>query len=212
MGDAAAAADADSALAILGPDFRFQLTQDAGSVGFGNCSFADCVNNRKEIRFNPAIATYDYVQKTLVGVALHDPIDDVPDPVITSLVLEFAPALERAPITVTSGRAMLLIKAEVALANSNDGDFATFINQIRAMNNLTTWSGQVSADSILKYERHVNLYLQGRRLNDLYRFGEKSPFWTAGSNASSCPGSLFPISKTERLTNPNVTEPPACGQ
>lgn len=211
VNDPAAAADADSALAILGQDYWFQLSQENGELGFGNCSFANCVNSRKEIRFNPDIASYDY-KNDAVTVALKDPIDGTPDPAIMAIVTEFASAQDRSPITVTSSRAMLLIKAENALANNNTADFSSAINALRAFYGLTPWSGQVSADSILKYERHVNLYLQGRRLNDMYRFGEKSPFWTPESNASQCPGSLFPISKTERATNPNVTEQPACGQ
>ncbi|HEU6453586.1 MAG TPA: hypothetical protein VFT57_19365 [Gemmatimonadaceae bacterium] len=211
VNDPAAAADADSALALLTPDYWFQLSQENGDLGFGNCSFANCVNSRKEIRFNPDIASYDYTND-VVTVTLKDPINGVPDPVIGAIVTEFAAAQNRSPVTVTSSRAMLLIKAENALANSNTADFASAINAIRGLDGLTSWSGQVSADSILKYERHVNLYLQGRRLNDMYRFGEQSPFWESGSNASQCPGSLFPISKTERATNPNVTEQPACGQ
>jgi hypothetical protein len=211
VNDPAAAADADAALAILGADFDFQLTQDAGGLGFGNCSFASCVNSRKEIRFNPAIASYDYKNQA-VTVALQDPIDGIPDPAIGKIVPEFAEAQGRSPITVTSGRAMLLIKAENALANSQTGDFTTAINALRALDGLTPYSGQIAADSLLKYERHSNLYLQGRRLNDMYRFGQRSPFWVANSDAASCPGSLFPISKTERSTNPNITEQPACGQ
>lgn len=211
VSDPAAAADADTALAILGSDYWFQLNQDNGDLGFGNCSFSNCVNSRKEIRFNPAIATYDYKNAALT-VALEDPVSGAPDPVIGRIVTAFASAQDRSPITVTSSRAMLLIKAENALANGNTGDFSSAINAIRALDGLTAWSGQVSADSILKYERHVNLYLQGRRLNDMYRFGDTSPFWTPGSDAAKCPGSLFPISKTERSANPNVTEQPACGQ
>ena len=211
VNDPAAAADADSALAILGQDYWFQLNQDNGGLGFGNCSFASCVNSRKEIRFNTAIASYDY-KNDAITVALEDPIDGVADPAIARIVTEFAAAQDRSPVTITTSRAMLLIKAENALANGNSGDFSTSINTIRTLDGLTAWSGQISADSILKYERHVNLYLQGRRLNDLYRFGEASPYWTPESNASQCPGSLFPISKTERQTNPNVTVQPACGQ
>jgi hypothetical protein len=211
VSSAGAAADAATAISILGTDFTFQLRQDAGGLGFGNCSFSSCVNNRKEIRFNPAIASYDYKEDALT-VSLQDPIDNKPDPVIAQIVPEFASAQSRAPITVTSGRAMLLIQAENALANGDTPGFTAFINQLRALDGLTPYSGQIAADSLLKYERHVNLYLQGRRLNDMYRFGQTSPFWTSNSDAASCPGSLFPISKTERATNPNVTEQPACGQ
>ncbi|HEX6965785.1 MAG TPA: hypothetical protein VF166_08290 [Gemmatimonadaceae bacterium] len=211
VANAGAAADADSALTLLGAPYRFQLTMDAGELGFGNCSFSSCMNNRHEIAFSPSVATYNYKTNT-VAVALMDPIDNVPDPVIASLVQEFASAKSRAPITVTSGRAMLLIMAEDSLASGNVAGFTTAINQLRALDNLTPYSGQIAADSLLKYERRVNLYLQGRRLNDMYRFGQTSPNWTPESDAMSCPGSLFPISKTERATNPNVTQQPACGQ
>lgn len=207
-----AAADADSALSLLGASYRFQLRQDAGALGLGNCVFSSCMNSRKEIRFSPDVATYDY-QTGTATVALRDPIDDtLPDPVVTSLVQEFASAQSRAPITVTSGRAMLLILAEDRLAANDVPGFTTYINQLRVLDNLTPYSGQVAPDSLLKYERRVNLYLQGRRLNDMYRFGQTSRYWTTGSDALSCPGSLFPISKTERATNPRVTGQPACGQ
>lgn len=207
-----AAEDADSALAILGANYIFELRQDAQALGFGNCSFSSCMNSRKEIRFAPAIATYDYQNEDLT-VTITDPIDDTrPDPVITKLVTTFVQAQTRSPIVVTSGRAMLLIKAENALANGSTGDFTTAINDLRALDGLTPYSGQIAADSLLKYERRVNLYLQGRRLNDMYRFGQRSPYWAPNSDAVTCPGSLFPISKTERATNPNVTEQPGCGQ
>ncbi|HET9684224.1 MAG TPA: RagB/SusD family nutrient uptake outer membrane protein, partial [Gemmatimonadaceae bacterium] len=109
-------------------------------------------------------------------------------------------------------RDMLLILAENALANGDTAGFTTYINRLRAFNGLTPYSGQVDAKSLLIYERRVNLYLQGRRLTDMYRFGLKSPYWTTDSNAATCPGSYFPITITERQTNPNVTLQPACGQ
>lgn len=212
VSNSGAAADAASALAILGTSYRFQLLEDAGGLGFGNCAFSSCMNNRKEIRFNPSVATYDYKTNTAT-IALMDPIDDtLPDPVLAKIVPEFASAQGRAPLTVTSGRAMLLILAEDRLAASDTPGFTTYINQLRALDGLTPYSGQIAADSLLKYERRVNLYLQGRRLNDMYRFGQTSPYWTAGSDALTCPGSLFPISKTERATNPQVTEASGCGQ
>lgn len=206
-----AAADAASALALLGASYRFQLRQDAGALGFGNCAFSSCLNNRHEIAFSPNIATYNYKTSTAT-VVVTDPIDNTPDPVVTALVQEFASSQSRAPITVTSGRAMLLILAEDRLASADVPGFTTYINQLRALDNLTPYSGQIAADSLLKYERHANLYLQGRRLNDMYRFGQTSPYWVAESDAVKCPGSLFPISKTERATNPQVTEASACGQ
>jgi len=211
VANSGAASDAASALALLGAPYRFQLTMDAGELGFGNCSFSSCMNSRHEIAFDSSVARFNY-QKNTATIVLNDPITNAPDPVIGALVQEFATAKSRAPITVTSGRAMLLILAEDRLASNDTPGFTTYINQLRALDNLTPYSGQIAADSLLKYERRVNLYLQGRRLNDMYRFGQTSPHWTSESDAMKCPGSLFPISKTERSTNPNVTDQPACGQ
>lgn len=54
---------------------------------------------------------------------------------------------------------------------------------------------------------------KGRRLNDMYRFGIVDPEWVAGSDAVTCPGSMFPINNSERLANTNVASwQPACGQ
>jgi hypothetical protein len=59
----------------------------------------------------------------------------------------------------------------------------------------------------------VTLFLQGRRLNDMYRFGIVDPEWSPQSDAALCPGSQFPIVDAERQTNPNVASAqPACGQ
>ncbi len=213
----AAAALAQKAITALGAsDYRMQLLLPSTALLGGNCAYASCMNSRQEIQFAPQVATYNYKTKA-VTIALNDPITNSPDPVIAAYVTEFAtggasgsPSLS--PITITGTRDMLLIIAENALANNDMPGFTAAINTIRGFNNLTPYAGQINAKTLLIYERRVNTYLQGRRLADIYRFGIKSPFWAATSDAAVCPGSFFPISTTERSTNLNVTLQPACGQ
>jgi hypothetical protein len=215
--DAGAATDAAAALALLGSDGRFQLAIQQG-MAYSNCYFPGCTNSRQEIRFDAAVATYNYTNNQLT-VALRDPISNQPDPRITAAIQEFvspAAGVNLISVTVTGSRDMLLILAEVGLARGQAAEFRTRINQLRALNQLPEWTGaagQPSAQDMLIHERRVNLYLQGRRLNDMYRFGIVDPRWTADSDARTCPGSQLPINNAERLTNPNVaTWQPACGQ
>ncbi len=215
--DAGAATDAAAALALLGTDGRFQLSVQNG-MAYSNCYFPGCTNSRQEIRFDASVATYNYTNNSLV-VALRDPITGQPDPRIAAAIQEFvAPTagVNLVSITVTGSRDMLLILAEVALARGQTTEFRTRINQLRALNALPEWTGaagQPAAQEMLVHERRVNLYLQGRRLNDMYRFGIVDPRWSADSDARSCPGSQLPINNAERRTNPNVASwQPACGQ
>jgi hypothetical protein len=215
--DPGAATDAAAALALLGSDGRFQLAIQNG-MAYSNCYFPGCTNSRQEIRFDATVATFNYTNNTLV-VALRDPIGGQPDPRIQAAIQEFvAPAagVNLVSITVTGSRDMLLILAEVALARGQTAEFRARINQLRALNALPEWTGaagQPSAQDMLVYERRANLYLQGRRLNDMYRFGIVDPRWSADSDARTCPGSQLPINNAERLTNPNVaTWLPGCGQ
>ena len=212
VSSATAATAASSALAVLGSgDYKMQLTLPTTALTFGNCSFAGCFNSRGEIGFAAAVATYNRTSKVLT-VALKDPIDGTPDPVIAALAGEFITGVSLSPINITGSRDMLLILAENALANGDNAGFTTNINKLRAFNGLTAYSGQTDARALLLYERRVNLFLQGRRLSDMYRFGVKSPYWTSDSHAFTCPGSYFPITITERSTNPSVTLLPGCGQ
>jgi hypothetical protein len=212
VSSAVAATAAANALAQLGAgDYKMQLLQTSTALAFGNCSFASCFNSRQEIRFAPAVASYSSTTKVLT-VNLKDPIDNIPDPVIAMWASEFVAGSTLSPINITGSRDMLLILAENALASNDLPGFTTNINKIRAFNGLTPYSGQIPAQTLLIYERRVNLFLQARRLADLYRFGLKSVYWTTDSHAYTCPGSFFPITITERQTNPNVTLLPACGQ
>jgi hypothetical protein len=117
------------------------------------------------------------------------------------------------PINLSTGREMRLIEAEGALRNGDwTGAMAT-INQLRtsagapaaqAANSTEAWT-------VLKRERGVELWLEGRRLSDLRRWkatstpGDLSPLETQGAPSYLKGQDLcFPLSRTEINTNPNV--------
>ncbi|MDZ7694359.1 MAG: hypothetical protein U5K69_25090 [Balneolaceae bacterium] len=54
---------------------------------------------------------------------------------------------------------------------------------------------------MLEHSRRVNLFLQGRRLADHYRFGSSSPEWAPNQDEA---GTFFPITITEIRANPNI--------
>jgi hypothetical protein len=98
---------------------------------------------------------------------------------------------------------MYLILAEAALAGNGNLDFETQINNLRALDELPSYTGQVDAQDLLEQSREVNLFLQGRRLADHYRFGDPAAQW--GGNRDD-PGTFFPITLTEIRANPNLSQ------
>jgi hypothetical protein len=82
-------------------------------------------------------------------------------------------------------------------------DFDTQINTLRALDGLPEYAGQVDARALLEQSREVNLFLQGRRLADHYRFGDPSVQWGGNRDA---PGIFFPITLTEIRSNPNLSQ------
>jgi starch-binding outer membrane protein, SusD/RagB family len=211
--------DATAALPLLGADGRLALTVVSG-MSYGNCFLPSCTNSRREIAFGPLYGSYAYTTTRTLTVNLRDPVSNQPDPALAALMTEFVTGTNNnnqlTSLVVTGARDMRLILAEAALARGSTAEFTTQINALRALNAKPAWSGAVgqpSARDLLVHERRVNLYLQGRRLTDMYRFGITDPEWSAQSDAASCPGSLFPIVDAERQTNANVADvQPACGQ
>jgi hypothetical protein len=94
---------------------------------------------------------------------------------------------------------MHLILAEDALVRGDNAAFSTHINAARAWGGLSDWTAGsgVSQEDILIHERQVNLFIMGRRLNDMYRFDIESDMWEPASTAASAPGTFFPITKSE---------------
>lgn len=138
------------------------------------------------------------------------------------------------PVRLTSGREMLLIRAEDALVNGGAGGPAAamvLINQARtAAGAATITSDGTAADAwrLLKRERGIELWLEARRLGDRRRwvegnrpgaldpyelpaatyvapsFGAPSHLDPAVHNPAVARTFCFPVSRSERDTNGNI--------
>jgi len=114
-------------------------------------------------------------------------------------------------MTVVSQREMYLILAEAALAAGNNAGFDTNINLLRALDGMAPYTGAGPTRlALLQWERRVNLVFQGRRLNDMYRFGVKDPRWVATSVVVRKPGCELPIPLIEREANKEIQGAPVC--
>ncbi|SMO52576.1 hypothetical protein [Fodinibius sediminis] len=196
----AAAEDAKAALDMVGSgsDWRYQLQTTPETE---SNAMAYQVNERLELRVGDA-----YIQPTADNakvdkVTLLDPVDEIPAPALASAIDEFVTANEYADFVVVSARELHLIIAEDALAGKDRPAFRNAINAIRHLDGLSDYTGQVPAEEMLEHSRRTNLFLQGRRLADLYRFGQASPEWLE-SRVST--GTFFPITITEIRSNPNI--------
>lgn len=122
-------------------------------------------------------------------------------------------------IRLSSGYEMRLIEAEKKL---KDGDMAgamTIVNARRTALGLAPWAPAniTEAWTNFKRERGIELWLEGRRLGDLYRWKATS---TPGAlDAKEAPGAAdsylsasqslcYPIPKSEREANPNISVAP----
>lgn len=193
VNDAEANADATAVLARVAPEFQVLLSLDSDDLALaGEASLAYNINQRGELRIAP---TYS---------ALKDPLTDTADVRVRATIADLTEAYIYQDIVVASAREMLLILAEAALATNDLGTFTTRINALRGLDGLTPWAGQIPALDMLKHERRANLFLQGRRLADLYRWGENSPEWQTAppSTAVSQRGTFFPITCIEIRAHP----------
>ena len=213
VSSASAAALALEVLAALGDDFSVNLnTSSSAGDTIGPNGIADQINDRLELRISDEYvissdnlrpdATTDGNPATTVS--LLDPIDNIADPVVFDVVAAFTAALRFPTYPVVTGREMHLIIAEDALANGDEATFTSHINAIRSLDGLSDYSGQIDSTVMLEYARRVNLFMQGRRLTDHYRFGSVSEKWIPNSSALTKPGSFFPITISEIQANENV--------
>jgi hypothetical protein len=233
VSDAQADADAAQALSLVGAgvDYKFKLTPLSQTLGFP--VVGNDLNNRLELRAGdsqrdvPSSLCRDancdqYVVpgpagNTVASVKYRDPVTNIVDPVLSATITECCikgpqnGQGDLVPLTMVSAREMLLIRAEHALANGNTTAFRDFINQLRALNStLTPYDGSNPAPvEMLKHSRFVNLFLQGRRLMDMHRFGIKAQKWrpTAEAYSKAC---FFPIMNVERQTHPADFVKPLC--
>lgn len=209
--DQAMVDDAEAALTLAeSENWRFLFTYSAGTV---SNNWGGWVNERLEHRVSSEYVIPTEDDKRVAEIRLEDPIDGIPDPALTARIMEVSGEGSRAfaPVTVTGAREMRLLLAEAALAQNDLDGFATQINIVRGLDGLTPWDETLadagehpSALDMLKHARRVNLFNQGRRLNDHYRFGDPNPQWDTALDAFTRPGTKFPITITEIRANPHI--------
>ena len=225
VNDAGAVADANAALAIDPTDWKYQFNYSANTV---TTDIGFEVNQRLEMRIGSVYCGKSGCAYTAPdgkrvvaedSVSLKDPINGVADPDLKTTVHDFLANTNHGSLTVVSAREMYLIAAEAGLAAgdtlTNGGQFVTTVNALRSLSSLTPYDVTNAAHprpvAMLEYERQVNLFLQGRRLLDHYRFNTPADLWQVGSEALTKPGMLFPITITELQANQYcVANPASC--
>lgn len=210
-----AAADAARAALDMMENEDFAYALPVTSNGDFESYVADQINQRQEI----APDTTVYVEsvssdgKVVDNVTFEDPVDEVVHPYLQDVITSkySGQGTQFQDIKIVSAREMHLIIAEVALANGNTGAFDTAINNLRDLDGLSDYDGPsegVGRQELLEDSRQANLYLQGRRLTDMYRFEDPSPGadqgWIEASPAVQNPGTFFPLTGTEIRSNPNL--------
>jgi hypothetical protein len=152
-----------------------------------------------------------------------DPTQPVGDAAVLSLGRvtwrkEMKFAKQDAAIDLSSGWEMRLIEAEAALLGNDLTTAMTLINKHRIALGLQPWTATTIADgwTALRRERGIELWLEGRRLNDLRRWkasnapGTMSPLEQIGTGTNGAPSYLtqqdlcFPIPTSEKQNNPNL--------
>jgi hypothetical protein len=228
VNDAGAVADAQAAISQAlavsgaGADWKFQFTYSPTTV---TGDFGPWINDRTEMRLGDAYVFASANNKTWDSTRIMDPfakdtvitiVDSVTrdtvirpkrDPVLDATARVFKAGAAYPSFTAVSVREMRLILAEGRLAVGDTAGFATEVNALRSLNGLAAWNPaapQIRADSLLWYERQVNLFLQGRRLADMYRFGIRAAKWQPTSEAVTQPGRFLPITARECLSNPLI--------
>jgi hypothetical protein len=211
VSSAAAAADAAAALAIDPSNWDYYFQYNSSTTGN---DIAGNVNSRLEMRFGDRYIVAEDggegkrrdLEAPDRGIALLDPIDGVPDMRLDDFMTPFEDAISYGDLPILGAAEMHLIIAENALANNDIATFTTNINVPRGWAGRTAWAdgGAVSARDMLIHERQVELYLQMRRLNDMYRFGITSDNWQDASHAVQSPGTFFPITKAEIDANCHI--------
>lgn len=209
---AGAVSDALAVLARVGDDWRYQIKFSSSTL---SNYMASEINSRGEQQFDTTsvVLVNAAAPKTILGVKLMDPIDDIPDPRILRFLQEWKGDTDigiagsvYSPLTIVSAKHMHLIVAEDALRDSDMTTFATHINAVRAEDGLTDWAGQIPALDMLIYERRAALFVTGVRMLDMYRFGITDPLWAPQSDMVETPGVLLPITCIEKDSNPEIPD------
>lgn len=213
VNDAGAVADATAMLALGGGtaiSWRYRLTPTANNLAGINIGFE--LNNRGELLAGRTFVNPDPARPLiplagLAGIAMIDPVTGVASTTIANTINDCCRTAvgNNIPMTVASAREMYLILAEARLAAADNAGFLTNLNLSRTVDALPPYPDATGARTKIEYERKTQLFLQGRRLMDMYRFNVSDARWLTGTGVRSrC---LLPITYIERLTNTLAPQP-----
>ena len=215
VSDAGATADAAAMLALGGGTpvtWAFRLTPTANNLPGINVGFE--MNNRGELRAGNEFVVADPSRPIvplagLPGIRMLDPVTGVASATVaTAIDACCRPAVgNNVPMTMVSAREMLLIQAEERLFAADNPNFLARLNLSRTASALPAYPSVTGNGRVqLEFERKTQLFLQGRRLNDMYRFGSRDPRWLPSSSAFVKP-CFLPITYGERQQNLLAPQP-----
>lgn len=195
---------AQSVLSRVDGDWRWDLQYTASTVGNGLGGWIS--NNYLNIsqEGDPGIVDLDDGLTNVDSITFRDPIDNAVPTMVGERVNGYSTEPQYTPITAVSAREMHLIVAEDALADADTTTFVNHVNEVRGLDGLTPYdpdTHSLTPMEMLQYSRKANLFLQGRRLADMYRFGQEAELWQPNSVTSTTPGTFFPITITEIRSN-----------
>ena len=200
----AGASEAAAAAAMMTADWKWRMNFSSSTV---SNYMAGQINDRQEM---------DLFQNALVETATpgaggdpqpNDPVTGLPDSRMTATATEFRAGgggTSWTPVTITSLREMHLIIAESKKAGGDDAGCLAELNALRTFDSLDPYPSGTDAGTALQHERRANLFLQSRRLSDMYRFNLTSTVWDAVEKSPA--GSIFPITISEIRSNPYINQ------
>ena len=200
----AGASEAAAAAAMMSADWKWRMNFSSSTV---SNYMAGQINDRQEM---------DLFQNALVETATpgaggdpqpNDPVTGLPDSRMTAIATEFRAGgggTSWTPVTITSLREMHLIIAESKKAGGDDAGCLAELNALRTFDSLDPYPSGTDAGTALQHERRANLFLQSRRLSDMYRFNLTSTVWDAVEKSPA--GSFFPITISEIRSTPNISQ------
>ena len=188
----------------------FRLTPTASNLAGINVGFE--MNNRGELRAGNEFVNANPTRPIepapgLAGIAMMDPVTGVASTTIATAIDACCRAVvgNNVPMTQVSAREMMLILAEERLAAADNAGFLTRINSSRGIDGLPAYPDATNSLVKLEYERKVQLFLQGRRLMDMYRFGDTDPRWLGTTAVTGL--CFLPITYGERVQNLLAPQP-----
>jgi len=185
----AGADDALAAIANGGELFSWQMLYSSNSTT-NDLSWQ--INGRLELALSPEDGDADSQFSSDIRVQ--------------NIITEFSDVTggtDYAPLTICSAKEMYLILAESELVKNQLETARSYLNTLRALDGLAA-DESTDVGVLLQFERRANLFLQGRRLADMYRFGQKSDHWSELNDAITAPGTFLPIPLIEIDSNPNI--------